>query len=414
MPDNDLNYPDDPGGGETIDQSEEIARSMAESVVSETVTGAGASGSYASITMTSTWGLDGKKCKRRSYEEILLEAEKTESKNVLRIKIEKLRSKEFIPGLTPQDIENILFEEVNIDIDEVKEVDLTRYSVKEVYFNLDHDLKKYDRSPFIYKGHMISIGNNFDQNRQTKVTFLNVPRDIPDEELIHFCNYFGQVKDETVYYGKHHGGKLNGLYNGSRWLEMVLDTRKSLINYVWWEGPLPNSGSSRITITYGAGKGHQCGHCLQTSRQGCPGGGKAKVCREKEGVRANAVDYMKKLEDACGYKTLKDIYLDSKSGTEEEKDKTSDANKDKSTENSNEEITTLTEQNVELKQSVDDLKKSLSNQILSTEKYENKMKVLRTSILKHLEQSISDPFFESSNMSLLVTQLSFTLKETDY
>ena len=243
MPDNDLNYPDDPGGGETIDQSEEIARSMAESVVSETVTGAGASGSYASITMTSTWGLDGKMCKRRSYEEILLEAEKTESKNVLRIKIEKLRSKEFIPGLTPQDIENILFEEVNIDIDEVKEVDLTRYSVKEVYFNLDHDLKKYDRSPFIYKGHMISIGNNFDQNRQTKVTFLNVPRDIPDEELIHFCNYFGQVKDETVYYGKHHGGKLNGLYNGSRWLEMVLDTRKSFINYVWWEGPLPNSGS---------------------------------------------------------------------------------------------------------------------------------------------------------------------------
>ena len=42
------------------------------------------------------------------------------------------------------------------------------------------------------------------------------------------------------------------------------------------------------------------------------------------------------------------------------------------------------------------------------------MKVLRTSILKHLEQSIPDPFFESSNMSLLVTQLSFTLKETDY
>ena len=60
------------------------------------------------------------------------------------------------------------------------------------------------------------------------------------------------------------------------------------------------------------------------------------------------------------------------------------------------------------------MKKSLSNQILHTEKYENKMKVLRKSILKHLEQSISDPFFESSNMSLLVTQLSFTLKETDY
>ena len=252
---NDLNHPDDPGGGgETIDQSEIIARSMAESVVSETGTVAGAADSYASVTMTSTWGLDGRKCRSRSYEEILLEAEKLKSKNVLRIKIEKLRSKEFIPGLSPQNIENILFEEVNIEIDEVREVDLTRYSVKKVYFNSDHDLKKYDRSPFVYKGHMISIGNNVELNRQSKVTFLNVPRDIPDEEIIHFCNHFGQVKDETVYYGKHHGGKLNGLYNGSRWIDMVVDTRKTMVNYVWWEGPLPDSGSSRITVTYGARK----------------------------------------------------------------------------------------------------------------------------------------------------------------
>ena len=79
-----------------------------------------------------------------------------------------------------------------------------------------------------------------------------------------------------------------------------------------------------------------------------------------------------------------------------------------------EQVMNLTEENAELKKSVDDLKKSLSNQIVSAEKYENKMKVLRTSILKHLEQSIPDPFFESSNMSLLETQFSFTLKETYY
>ena len=61
---NDLNHPGDPGGGiETIDQSEIIARSMAESVVSETGTVAGAADSYASVTMTSTWGLDGRKCR---------------------------------------------------------------------------------------------------------------------------------------------------------------------------------------------------------------------------------------------------------------------------------------------------------------------------------------------------------------
>ena len=230
MPDE--NHLDDPGGGEEIDRSESIARSVAESVVSETGTEEVVPASYASIAMTSSWGLDGKKCQSRTYEEILLEAEKSESKYVLQIKIEKLRSKEFIPGLSPQDIENILFDELNIEIDEVMEVDLTRYGVKEVYFNSDHDIKKYERTPFVFKGHMISIGNNLNLKRQTKVTFLNVSRDIPDEELIHFCNHFGKVKDETVYYGKHHGGKFNGLYNGSRWVDMEVDATKTLINYV--------------------------------------------------------------------------------------------------------------------------------------------------------------------------------------
>ena len=82
MPDEsagDINHPDDPGGGDVIDPSESIVRSVVESVVSETGTGAEASDSYALITMTSSWGLDGKKCQSRSYEEILHEAEKSQN-----------------------------------------------------------------------------------------------------------------------------------------------------------------------------------------------------------------------------------------------------------------------------------------------------------------------------------------------
>ena len=117
---------------------------------------------------------------------------------------------------------------------------------------------------------------------------------------------------------------------------------------------------------------------------------------------------------------MKQKYLDSKTSDDKEvspSDVTENENQSNSSvsdSNSDDEVVSLTEKNAELQKSVDDLKKSLSNQILNAEKYENKMKVLRTSILKHLEQSIPDPFFESSNMSLLVTQLSFTLKEIDY
>ena len=48
------------------------------------------------------------------------------------------------------------------------------------------------------------------------------------------------------------------------------------------------------------------------------------------------------------------------------------------------------------------------------EKNDEKMKIIRTNILKHLKQSLSDPLFESSSMSLLVTQLSSTLTDDEY
>ena len=83
MPDEsagDINHPDDPGGGHVIDPSESIIRSVVESVMSKTGTGAEASVSYASITVTSSWGLDGKKFQSRSYEKILLDAEKSQTK----------------------------------------------------------------------------------------------------------------------------------------------------------------------------------------------------------------------------------------------------------------------------------------------------------------------------------------------
>ena len=48
------------------------------------------------------------------------------------------------------------------------------------------------------------------------------------------------------------------------------------------------------------------------------------------------------------------------------------------------------------------------------ERNDDKMKILRTNIIKHLQTSLSDPLFETSSMSLLVTQLSMTLTEDEY
>ena len=45
---------------------------------------------------------------------------------------------------------------------------------------------------------------------------------------------------------------------------------------------------------------------------------------------------------------------------------------------------------------------------------DEKMKDLRKNIMKHLQQSLSDPLFETSSMSLLVTQLSLTLTDDEF
>ena len=87
----------------------------------------------------------------RYYKEILKES-KEETQNVLNVRIEKIRNKEQIPGLTQEDIENILFHELKIIIDAVVAGDISsRYNFKDIIFREDHDVVKY-------LGHFPQIG----------------------------------------------------------------------------------------------------------------------------------------------------------------------------------------------------------------------------------------------------------------
>ena len=415
--------PDDPGG--TPEDVNIITDEKLEEAVCNTVTGEKSLGSEAEATMTSPWGVDGQKCKNRSYEQIVEESKK-EIENVLCIRIEKLRnvdnSNESGQKISYQDIENIIFDEINVEVDQIEEIDFSKFNTKEIYFKSGHDVKKYCRNPFVFKGHMISVGNNVYTNIHTKVTFLNVPKYVPDEELIHFCSTLGVVKDPTVYYGKHQGGRLSGLKNGSRWIEAEIIPSRRIINFIWLEGPRGCDTSSRITVTYGSGRERQCGHCLRTSQEGCPGQGKAKICREKNGERASANDYMKKLEEIHGYKTLKSSYVESLSNektdneTGDELNDEQSASTDVKTMNDSEkvEIRSETQEINQLKRDIITLKAEMKARSDKIEKNDEKMKIIRTNILKHLKQSLSDPLFESSSMSLLVTQLSSTLTDDEY
>ena len=395
--------PDDPGG--TTEDENVITDEKLEELASNTVTEDRPLDSNAS-TMTSPWGVDGQKCKNRTYEQIIEESKK-DNENVLCIRIEKLRNTENsdLAGqkIYNQDIENIIFDEINVDVDQIEEIDFSKFNMKEIYFKRGHDVKKYCRNPFIYKGHMITVGNNAFSSNHTKVTFLNVPKYIPDEELVHFCSTFGDVIDSTVYYGKYQGGRFNGLKNGTRWIEAEMSPSRRQINFIWLEGPRASDVSSRITVTYSAGRERQCGHCLKTSQEGCLGLGKAKICREKKGERASADVYMKNLEEFHGYKTLKSTYKESLS---DENGSKNEQENDDTSENMSE-----TQEVIQMKRDIITLKAEMKVRKDKIEQNDEKMKIIRKNIMKHLQQSLSDPLFETSSMSLLVTQLSLTLSD---
>ena len=172
MTSDDQKPPDKGGGVGTIeDNSKDTNKSSEESTTGEkslgssavageetisnevSATGEKSLGSYASVAASATkdpWSsAESKFCKERNYEEILKES-KDEAKNVLNVRIEKIRSQEWVPGLTQEDVEHILFNELKIDVDAVVEVDVTsRYNFKEIIFKKDHDIVKYQRPPFV-------------------------------------------------------------------------------------------------------------------------------------------------------------------------------------------------------------------------------------------------------------------------
>ena len=154
-------------------------------------------------------------CKKRNYADIISEAKDNRSlQNALYINVQKLSDKS--KPLTSEDVGKLLFEEIKINIDEVKRVDLhSRYEHKEVFFNADIDASKYVKPDFEFKDHKVVIDTV--KSQFTRVRFINVPTAVPDEELLHISSFFGTVKDDKIFYESHtdKASKLCGLENGS-------------------------------------------------------------------------------------------------------------------------------------------------------------------------------------------------------
>jgi hypothetical protein len=267
------------------------------------------------------------------------------------------------------------------------------YDTKEINLKKGVDPTPYLTTyPKLFKGHEISIKKQM--NNLTRVTFKNVPFNIPDEEIIHLCLRYGEPLKNKVSYEKP-TRLTRGVSGSTRFVDMKLTPGSQFENYYWMEGPLSGDVGCRVTVLHNE-QLQQCSHCLRRANF-CPGGGNGRACETLKTERGKMGDYMKYLKEKHGYTSLKMQYLQMQFPALGGTDKTEDGF-------GHMEDTADTHENVGNSEEVENLKKQISDmnlvqqQLVETKaKLKLEQKNARTAMLKleHVEKVASQRIIES-------------------
>ena len=179
------------GGGGPTNKSPQI-----ENVIQNSTTPDQRTGSYARAWSSVAGG----EPKTRTFEQIL-EDEKSK-RNIIEIQMNKVVVDDNQPkSLTYEDIGELLFDVLKIPAEDCVSFNFNsgRYDQKEVKFKPSVDTTPYLRDqPIIFKDHSITVKKQ--RQNVTRVTFKNVPLNVPDEEILNLCAAYGKPADNTVHY----------------------------------------------------------------------------------------------------------------------------------------------------------------------------------------------------------------------
>ena len=340
-------------------------------------------------------------CRMRNFAEILNDEQ--QHRNILEVKLfrtsETLENGETVKvkTLNEADLSEFLFDVLKLKMEDCEGIGLRtyRYDTKEIKLKKGVDPSPYLITvPQLYKGHEITIQKQM--NNLTRVSFKNVPFNIPDEEIIHLCKSYGEPLQNKVTYEK--ASRLTrGVQGSTRYVDMKLNPGIQFENYYWMEGPLSGDLGCRITVLHN-NQIQQCSHCLRRANF-CPGGGNGKACESLKTERGKMGDYMKYLKEKVGYTSLKLQYLQTQfpalSGSKDDEDgfrHMEDGADD--TETSEERIDV---QHENLKKQVSDLN-VIQQQLLETKvklALEEKRSKTAKLKLKHVEKVASQRIVES-------------------
>lgn len=259
---------------------------------------------------------------RRSYEQIIADS----SSNILiRITIQKIidseKPDEKPRSLSTAQVGELIFDYLEIDPTDCLELDLStggRYDTKELLVKASAKLDKaLTTEPLVFRQHKVNI--SVITKVATRVTFRNVPISVPDEEILHLCSQYGDVKDdrvrrEVIYFG---GEKKLKIMSSTRWVEISMKPGKAFRNFYWLAGPQSGDVVRRITVLH-PGQPKQCSWCLKypspssspsPTDDHCKSGGNGKLCEDSKIPRSKLSEYTATLK-AEGYMSLKDQYLE--------------------------------------------------------------------------------------------------------
>ena len=243
----------------------------------------------------------------RTFEQIV--ADEKETRNIIEIKVTRKQVEidgEIKPAksLSMDDVSVLIFDVIGVKPQDCLGVALytSRYDTKEVKFKPGVDTECYltKDNPIDFKDHEILVTKQ--TANITRVTFKNVPFNVPDEEILNLCSCYGDIGTTRVTYEK---PTINsrGVMGATRYVDLKLTPGKQFENFYWLEGPLEGDKGSRITVLH-TGQERQCSHCLRTEGD-CPGAGVGRVCYKMGTARGEMKDYMKHLYIKHNYMSMK-------------------------------------------------------------------------------------------------------------
>ena len=251
----------------------------------------------------------------RSFAQILEQEKK--DRNILELRMNKIRTDEAVPpplnsnNMSAEDVGELLFDILRLNPAHCLAYDYNtgRNDTKQV--KLKPGVPVADilaKSPLEFKGFKVVVSQQ--RLNITRVTFKNVPLNVPDEEIIHLCMSYGSPVENKVQYEVLRNSRNKGHTGSTRFVDMELNEDSSFNNYYWMEGPFPGDQGRRVLVLH-SGQAQQCSNCLKIGPN-CPAAGNGKLCKDEfKTPREKMSVYMNSLKITQNYTSLKTQYLES-------------------------------------------------------------------------------------------------------